>query len=64
MLVSAVTDLILLITMLVGVLRLESGSSMWRMLYRHVRGFTRRDVFSELIILCRALSGFYYVPSD
>jgi hypothetical protein len=33
-LASAVTDLILLLTMLVGVLRLESGSSMWRMLYR------------------------------
>jgi len=33
-LVSATTDLILLLTMLVGVLRLESGSSMWRMLYR------------------------------
>ncbi|KAN0141814.1 hypothetical protein V8E53_000276 [Lactarius tabidus] len=33
-LASVVTDLILLLTMLVGVLRLESGSSMWRMLYR------------------------------
>ncbi|KAI9454251.1 hypothetical protein BJY52DRAFT_766472 [Lactarius psammicola] len=34
-LVSTVTDLILLFTMIVGVLRLESDSSTWRMLYRH-----------------------------
>ncbi|KAI9454252.1 hypothetical protein BJY52DRAFT_767098 [Lactarius psammicola] len=34
-LVSTLTDLILLFTMIIGVLRLESDSSIWRMLYRH-----------------------------
>jgi hypothetical protein len=34
-LVSTVTDLILLLVMIVGVIRLESDSSIWRMLYRH-----------------------------
>ncbi|KAF8259722.1 hypothetical protein EI94DRAFT_1750788 [Lactarius quietus] len=34
-LVSAVTDLILLLSMIIGVLRLESDTSIWRMLYRH-----------------------------
>jgi hypothetical protein len=37
--------------MLLGVLRLESGSSMWRMLYRQVCGQSRiYDVFPEHII--------------
>ncbi|KAI0298461.1 hypothetical protein B0F90DRAFT_1818672 [Multifurca ochricompacta] len=34
-LVSAVTDLILLFAMIIGVMRLKSDSSIWRMLYRH-----------------------------
>ncbi|KAI9429017.1 hypothetical protein H4582DRAFT_1089530 [Lactarius indigo] len=34
-LVSTATDLILLLAMIIGVLRLESDSSIWRMLYRH-----------------------------
>ncbi|KAI9432740.1 hypothetical protein H4582DRAFT_1089595 [Lactarius indigo] len=34
-LMSTVTDLILLFAMIIGVLRLESDSSTWRMLYRH-----------------------------
>ncbi|KAH9177944.1 hypothetical protein EDB89DRAFT_1294415 [Lactarius sanguifluus] len=34
-LMSTVTDLILLFAMIIGVLRLQSDSSTWRMLYRH-----------------------------
>ncbi|KAH9034474.1 hypothetical protein EDB85DRAFT_2144336 [Lactarius pseudohatsudake] len=34
-LVSTITDLVLLLAMIIGVLRLESDSSIWRMLYRH-----------------------------
>ncbi|KAH9061925.1 hypothetical protein EDB87DRAFT_1830722 [Lactarius vividus] len=34
-LVSTITDLVLLFAMIIGVLRLESDSSIWRMLYRH-----------------------------
>ena len=35
-LVSTVTDLILLLAMIFGVLRLKADTSIWRMLYRHV----------------------------
>lgn len=34
--VSATTDLILLIAMIVGVMRIKSDSSIWRLLYVHV----------------------------
>jgi len=35
LLVSTVTDLILLVSMIIGVLRIKTDSSIWRMLYRH-----------------------------
>ena len=51
-LVCAVTDIILLLAMIIGVIRLESDSSIWRMLYRHVChpcAMAHCDIFPEHI---------------
>ena len=52
-LVQAVTDLTLLLAMIIGVLRLKSDSSIWRMLYRHVCyvcSIARHDLLPKHII--------------
>ena len=53
MVVQAVTDLILLLVMIIGVIRVKSDSSIWRMLYRHVCylcAIAHHDLFPEHVI--------------